>query len=135
MPTSTEILAAARDAALLDRAVARAAVAGVVNPKFAVTEHALQLVIAPADSSGEPVATKHAYAAGAWSADVEYAAAIVAERETALAEARANLAAAQARVGPGANLAAVTDAHLDHAIGALIGAGTFTAGSAAGGAA
>lgn len=97
--TSQAIISAAKDPDLRERIVAIAAKMKVKNPSYFVDSNLLELASTAVDSSGDSsIATVYEYA------------------YTHHAQALAAL------TPPGKNLAAVTDEHIEHALGALLAA-------------
>lgn len=95
--TSQAIISAAKDPDLRERIIAIAAKMKVKNPGYFVDSNLFELASTAVDSSGEnSIATVYDYA------NLQYA------------QATAEL------IPPGKNLAAVTDAHIEHALGALL---------------
>lgn len=99
--TSQAIISAAKDADLRERVIAIAAKMKVKNPGYFVDSNLFELASTAVDSSGEnSIATVYDYAR------LQYA------------KATAEL------VPPGENLAAVTDEHIEHALGVLLSSET-----------
>lgn len=97
--TSQAIISAAKDADLRERIIAIAAKMRVKNPGYFVDTNLFELASAAVDSSGDnSIATVYDYAR------IQYAQALA------------------ALTPPGKNLAAVTDEHIEHALGALLAA-------------
>lgn len=95
--TSQGIITAAKDDDLRERIIAIAAKMRVKNPGYFVDSNLFELASTAVDSSGEnSIATVYDYARRQY------------------AQAAAEL------VPPGKNLAAVTDEHIEHALGALL---------------
>jgi hypothetical protein len=128
MPTSpsTSILAASRDAQLLDRASVIAVMQGVPDPHLVLMGNALRFALAPVDDAGNTVATVYDYASTVRAQALTAARAVVADRQAALDAAEADLRDVEQLPPVGSDLAAVTDSHLTHAITALITAGVLT---------
>lgn len=95
--TSTTIITAVQDHDLRQRAIAIAAQEGVPLPEAEIAQRIYELVTAPVDDQGNTVASVYEYAA--------------AKREEAIAA---------IPPAPGADPAAITDAHLAYAIRACL---------------
>lgn len=99
--TSQAIISAAKDADLRERVIAIAAKMKVKNPSYFVDSNLFELASTAVDSSGDnSIATVYEYA------NLQHA--------QALAE----------LIPPGKNPAAVTDAHIEHALGVLLSSET-----------
>lgn len=99
--TSQAIISAAKDADLRERVIAIAAKMKVKNPSYFVDSNLFELASTAVDSSGDKsIATVYEYA------NLQHA--------QALAE----------LIPPGKNPAAVTDAHIEHALGVLLSSET-----------
>lgn len=99
---TSAIIAAKQDNDLRERAIAVAASLGIPNPQPFIEQHAWELASADVDDQGSTIASVYEYA------------------ETQATQKRSDLERQLAEIeSPGRNPAAVTDAHLEHAVNEL----------------